>query len=161
MACRGVCSSRFLFFVIFFAVFVFLFGGGLSSVIVAAAFGQEPGNPTPHSASSEKGGERRAGDRPYLRDDLSWNWNLRGRTVPRGESAAGLRFRAYRQKMAMRASRAAAAANSTPPPMSSSPHPHIAKNAMSGAPAALSGSTAWVPLGPAPLASDATGDGSQ
>ena len=61
----------------------------------------------------------------------------------------------------MRASRAAAAANSTPPPMSSSPHPHIAKNAMSGAPAALSGSTAWVPLGPAPLASDATGDGSQ
>src|SRR5208282_1653188 len=99
--------------------------------------------------------------RPYLGDHLHWNWNLRGRTVPRGESAAGLRFRAYRQKMAMRASRAAAAANSPPPPMSSSPLPHIAKNAMSGAPAALSGSTAWVPLGPAPLASDATGDGSQ
>jgi len=27
------------------------------------------------------------------------NWNQRGATLPRGESAAGLRFRAYRQKM--------------------------------------------------------------
>ena len=161
MACRGVCSSRFLFFVIFFAVFVFLFGGGLSSVIVAAAFGQEPGNPTPHSASSEKGGERRAGDRPYLRDDLSWNWNQRGRSVPRGESAAGLRLRAYQQKMAMRARRAAANAASSPSTAPFSPHPLIAKNAMSGARATSPGPAVWAPLGPAPLASDATGDGMQ
>src|SRR5260370_29919368 len=35
------------------------------------------------------------------------------------------------------------------------------KNAMSGAPAASSGSTVWAPLGPAPLASDATGHGAQ
>ncbi|HMD15316.1 MAG TPA: hypothetical protein VKH18_01515, partial [Terriglobales bacterium] len=32
---------------------------------------------------------------------------------------------------------------------------------MSGAPDTISGSTTWVPLGPAPLASDATGDGAQ
>ena len=32
---------------------------------------------------------------------------------------------------------------------------------MSGAPASASGSTVWAPLGPAPLASDATGDGAQ
>ena len=66
------------------------------------------------------------------------------------------RFRAYRQKMALRAQRAAASA-------SSSPHPLIAKNAMSAAPAASSnsGSTVRAPLGPAPLASDATGDGMQ
>src|SRR5208282_246604 len=151
---------RFIFFIIFFAASVFLFGGFLGS-----AFGQKSGEKTtfspPSAKSGQKSGEERGRARPYLGDHLHWNWNLRGRTVPRGESAAGLRFRAYRQKMAMRASRAAAAANSTPPPMSSSPHPHIAKNAMSGAPAALSGSTAWVPLGPAPLASDATGDGGQ
>ena len=60
-----------------------------------------------------------------------------------GESAAGLRFRAYRQKMAMRAQRAAA----TP------------RQSLDVAPA--SGSTVWTPLGPAPLASDATGDGGQ
>jgi hypothetical protein len=165
MGSRGLRSFRFIFFVIFFVAFGFLlnrvFGGGF----LGSAFGQKSGEKTtsspPSAKSGQKSGEERGGARPYLRDHLHWNWNLRGRTVPRGESAAGLRFRAYRQKMAMRASRAAAAANSTPPPMSSSPHPHIAKNAMSGAPAALSGSTAWVPLGPAPLASDATGDGSQ
>ena len=175
MASRGLRSFRFIFFV----AFVFLFGGGF----LGSAFGQKSGEKTTSSPPSAKSGEtssetssaERGGNRPYLRDRLHWNWNQRGRTVPRGESAAGLRFRAYRQKMAMRASRAAA--HSTPPRMSSSPHPLIAKNAMSGAPAALppalpaarpaafsaalSASTAWVPLGPAPLASDATGDGGQ
>jgi hypothetical protein len=62
--------------------------------------------------------------------------------------------------MAMRALRAAAA-NSTTLPSSFSPHPLSAKDAMSGAQAAPSGSTTWVPLGPAPLASDASGDGAQ
>ena len=74
----------------------------------------------------------------YRRDPPPSNWNQRGRTVPPGQSAAQLRFRAYRQKMALRA--------------------QIAK---SGAPGSQSGSTVWVPLGPAPLASDATGDGGQ
>ena len=44
----------------------------------------------------------------------------RGRSVPRGESAAGLRFRAYRQKMAMRAgarlTHPSCASSSTYPP---------------------------------------------
>src|SRR5258708_6037424 len=60
--------------------------------------------------------------------------------------------RPYLQKMAMRARRATyppkqslGGAPATPPPASSS-------NA---------GSTVWAPLGPAPLASDATGDGAQ
>ena len=70
-----------------------------------------------------------------------------------GESSARLRFRAYQQKMAMRAARAAA----THPSASFSTHPP--KQSLGGAPALSS--TAWVPLGPAPLASDATGDGGQ
>jgi hypothetical protein len=161
MACRGFRLSRLVFFVIFFAVFVLLFGGSLGG-----AFGQESGRKTNYPASQARA-EERDGDRPYLRDRLDWNWNQRGRTVA-GESAARLRFRAYRQKMAMRAERAAAAL------VPASPHPLIAKSAMSGAPAthppklslggapaSPSGSTVWAPLGPAPLASDATGDGGQ
>jgi hypothetical protein len=99
-----------------------------------------------------------SGDRPYLRDDLGWSWTQRGPSVRLGESAAGLRFQAYKQKMAMRAQRASAAANATPTP----------KRNLGGAPAipplasnSNSGSTVWAPLGPAPLASDATGDGAQ
>ena len=166
MASRGLRSPRFVFFVIFFAALVFLFGGVSGGGFLGSAFGQKSGEKTTSSPPSAKSGQKsgKEPNRPYLRDHLHWNWNLRGRTVPRGESAAGLRFRAYRQKMAMRASRAAAAAHSTPPP-TSSPRPLIAKNAMSGAPPALSAapsaSTAWVPLGPSPLASDATGDGGQ
>jgi len=163
MACREVHFSRSIFSAISVAAFVFLFAGSFSGVFLAVALGQEPGSKTPHSSSSEKSNEERDGNRPYLRDRLDWNWNERGRTVPGGESAAGLRFRAYQQKMAMRARRAAGNAKSTLFPVPSSPHPLIAKNAMSGAPAASSnsGSTVWAPLGPAPLASDATGDGMQ
>jgi hypothetical protein len=155
MGSRGVRSSLFIFFVIFFAAFVFLFGGVFSGGFLGSAFGQESGGKTTYASSQESsqesGRERvedRSGDRSYLRDDLGWNWNQRGRSVRPGESAAGLRFRAYRQKMAMRAQRAATAANATPatpPPDSGSP----------------SSSTVWAPLGPAPLASDATGDGAQ
>ncbi len=127
-----------------------------------SAFGQEvrrKAHLPPPSTSSRKDGD--AGIAPYLRDHLNWNWNQRGRTVPRGESAAGLRFRAYRQKMAMRASRAAARCQIQHLHLCHRPHTHPSKERMSGAPAALSVSTAWVPLGPAPLASDATGDGVQ
>src|ERR1019366_9106210 len=158
MACCGLRSLRSIFFVIFFA-FVFLFGGDFSGGFLGSASGQESGRKTTYSAPVEHDG-----DRPYLRDRLNWNWNQRGRSVPRGESAAGLRFRAYQQKMAMRAQRAAANAASTPSPAPFSPHPLIAKNAMSGAPAVTSASAStpvWAPIGPAPLASDATGDGAQ
>src|SRR5712692_8070327 len=153
MACRSLRSSFSIFIVIIFA---FAFLGGVFSVdFLDRAFAQESDKKTYPS-------EGRGGDRPYLRDRLEWNWNQRGRSVPPGKSAAGLRFRAYRQKMAMRAWRAVA----TSPPAPSSTHPP--KRSLGGAPAipppaSLSdaGSTVWAPLGPAPLASDATGDGAQ
>ena len=164
MANRGVRSSLFVFLVIFFVAFVFLFGGVFSGGFLGSAFAQEPGRKTTYSssqegiqASSQATSEDRDGDRPYLRDRLKWNWNQRGRSVPPGESAAGLRLRTYRRKMAMRARRAAAT-----PAASSSTHPP--KRTLGGVPALTpaSASTAvWTPLGPAPLASDATGDGGQ
>src|SRR6202163_2182511 len=149
MACRGVRFSLFIFFVIFGGASVFLF-----SWFSGRAFGQESDSKPAHSSSRE-----RDGDRPYLRDRLDWNWNERGRILPRGESAAGLRFRAYRQKMAMRAQRAAGNAKSTSPGALSSTYPP--KQSLGGAPTFPSGSTVWAPLGPAPLASDASGDGAQ
>jgi hypothetical protein len=133
MTKRRLGCSRFIVFILSFAILVFLLDGFSGS-----ALGQESDRKTTHSAP-----EAGTGDRPYLRDQLGWNWNQRGRSVPRGESAAGLRFRAYKQKMAMRAERAAANASSTLP--------------ITAVPA----SAVWAPLGPAPLASDATGDGAQ
>jgi hypothetical protein len=149
MACRGLRASLFIFFVIFGGASVFLF-----SSFSGRAFGQESDSKTTHSSPRERDGER-----PYLRDRLDWNWNERGRTVPRGESAAGRRFRAYQQKMAMRAQRAAANAKSTSPLALSATYPP--KRSLGGAPAFPLGSTVWAPVGPAPLASDATGDGAQ
>ena len=93
--------------------------------------------------------EPASSQKPYARDHLGWNWNQRGRTVP-GQSAAALRFRAYRQKMAMRAARADSSRSTQPP-----------KQSLGGAPYSPQTNAAWVPLGPAPLASDATGDGGQ
>jgi hypothetical protein len=75
-------------------------------------------------------------DHPAARDA----WFMRGRTTPNGESAALLRFRAYQQKLQMR--RQAFAARAIPAV------PHFVKDG-------------WAPLGPAPLASDATGTGAQ
>jgi hypothetical protein len=69
-------------------------------------------------------------------------WFMRGRTVP-GQSAAGLRYKAHQQKVQMRAKRAA-----------------IMKAQSAAAPLASS-SAGWTPLGPAPLASDASGVGTQ
>src|ERR1019366_6771579 len=140
MTSHGSRSSLLLLFCVIF--FIFFSGRTL---------GQESDRKTVGSPSRSRA--ERDGDRPYRRDDLSWNWNQRGRSVPPGESAAGLRFRAYRQKMAFRAQRAAAAASTStinPPKLS-----------LGGAPASPLGSTVWVSLGPAPLASDATGDGAQ
>src|SRR3984957_8442873 len=69
-------------------------------------------------------------------------WFYRGRIVP-GKNSAELRRRAHRTKMEMRMHRAQS----------------TAKPAAAGAPASLSGS--WAPLGPVPLASDASGTGVQ
>jgi hypothetical protein len=70
-------------------------------------------------------------------------WFLRGRLVP-GQSSAALRYRAHLQKMQMRAARLAALRNSE-----DTARPQV--------PAA----TTWSLLGPAPLASDASGEGIQ
>jgi hypothetical protein len=79
-------------------------------------------------------------DRPAEREQ----WFMRGRTIP-GQATAALRYRAHLQKMQMRAARMSAFRNQ-------------------GLAAFSQGFTApagWTPLGPAPLASDATGFGSQ
>jgi hypothetical protein len=68
-------------------------------------------------------------------------WFLHGRTIP-GKSAAELRHRAYQAKMQARTARLARA---------SAVHPDSPPPASSG----------WTPLGPVPLASDATGTGFQ
>jgi hypothetical protein len=68
-------------------------------------------------------------------------WFLRGRVVP-GKSSAELRHRAYQAKMQARAARLA--------------RPQAVQADSQPAP-----SGAWTPLGPVPLASDATGDGFQ
>jgi hypothetical protein len=81
--------------------------------------------------------EERDQDQPAQRA----KWNMRGREVSKGESAAGLRLRAHQQKMAMRAQRIAAAQSQAA--------------VLGGVP------QGWKPLGPAPLASDATGSGGQ
>jgi hypothetical protein len=70
-------------------------------------------------------------------------WFFRGRLV-HGKVSAELRRRAYLAKLQLRAQHAAA----------------LAKAVRSSAPVSLSFG-AWVPLGPVPLASDATGNGTQ
>src|SRR6266850_1992582 len=101
-------------------------------VLVASAFGQGSGPKTRQPFPIEK--DR---DEPEKRA----HWNMRGREVLKGESAAALRLRAHRQKMAMRAQRAAAARG--------------AGTAFGSAP------QNWISLGPSPLESDATGNGFQ
>jgi hypothetical protein len=75
-------------------------------------------------------------DNPKARDE----WFMRGRTAPEGESPAMLRFQAYQQKLQLRRLRFSARAVTAVP--------HVV-------------SSGWASLGPAPLASDATGNGSQ
>src|SRR5580704_3552738 len=72
-----------------------------------------------------------------VRRALQEQWYLRGRSSP-GRSGAAERYRAYLQKMQMRAAR-----------------PGHARKLKSQLPSAL----VWAPLGPAPLASDASGVG--
>jgi len=69
-------------------------------------------------------------------------WFLRGRVTP-GKSSAELRHRAYQAKMQARAVQLARARATQPGPQTPP------------------SSTGWTPLGPVPLASDATGDGFQ
>jgi hypothetical protein len=75
--------------------------------------------------------------------DLRQRWFRRGRGAPAGESAAELRYRAHRQKLFMRAQRSQSS------------------RAKGNATLASASAMTWSPLGPAPLASDATGQGFQ
>ena len=77
-------------------------------------------------------------DRDYGKERSEWF--ARGRILP-GLSSAELRHRAYQAKMKMRAPSAA---------------PRLA-----GSNPALLGAGSWIPLGPVPLASDASGSGMQ
>jgi len=161
MACLGLRSSRFISFFVVPAAFVFLSVG-----FVISGFGQEAGGKNTSSSTSETGGQTKGEERyrngSYRRDDLRWNWNQRGRTVPPGGSAAGLRFRAYRQKMAMRTGRAASSRSTPPPKRGLDGAPSSSQTGSeSGAPGSSTSSTVWTAVGPAPLASDATGDGGQ
>ena len=79
-------------------------------------------------------------DQPQARD----RWFMRGRLIP-GELAAALRYRAHQQKMQARVARVAAAQSAR-------------LDTFSQASGTASG---WIPLGPAPLASDASGVGQQ
>ena len=147
MACRGLGSSLFIFFVIFGGASVFLF-----SWFSGRAFGQESDSKTTHSSVRE-----RDGDRPYLRDRLDWNWNQRDRTLPRGESAAGVSGLQPEDGNAGRARGCECEF-------------YIPRCVVLYIPSQVelgwgtrfsSGSIVWAPVGPTPLASDATGDGAQ
>ena len=87
-------------------------------------------NLRPHSESDLAGRERRA---------LQEQWFLRGRSSP-GQSGAAQRYRAYLRKMQMRAAR-------------------LAGTQQSANDSSTSSAVVWSPLGPAPLASDASGVG--
>lgn len=101
------------------------------SVVVAA---QSAGERIPQTTSGD-----RSSDHRKARD----SWFYRGRVVS-GQPAAELRRRAYQTKLRMRAERAAALAGAR------------ANGALSS-----SLSLPWTALGPVPLASDATGNGTQ
>ena len=103
-------------------------------VVLALFFGLFIGAPNLFGQGSKRMSlydavEEKDRDQPEKRAE----WMMRGRTAPKGQSAAALRLRAYQQKMAMRAQRAAA---------------------MNAAGAKPQTATPWVPLGPAPLTSD-------
>ena len=93
---------------------------------------------------AEAQGARKVAEAPISTGDADHEeqgsaWFLRGRVFP-GKSAAELRHRAYEAKMQARRARA------------HGPRPDSLPPASSGG---------WMPIGPVPLASDATGDGFQ
>src|ERR1700722_9986579 len=126
---------RFISVAYFVALSVFPFSAIFND---SSAFAQKLDETITHSPQNRDGNSPRP---PSPRNHVSSNWNHRGRSLPPRESAARLRMWAYRQKIAMRAQRAGTFQQ--------------AGNAMP------STSTVWSPVGPAPLASDATGDGGQ
>jgi hypothetical protein len=84
-------------------------------------------------------------------------WFLHGRVIP-GKNSAELRRRAYQAKLQKRDARAATA-RTLPRRAAGSVMPGIAIS--TPPPRAAVASDAWQPLGPVPLASDASGNGTQ
>jgi hypothetical protein len=82
--------------------------------------------------------------------ELREQWFRRGRSAPVGESAAELRYRAHRQKLYLRGLRRQQASAAG-----------LSQAASGFSPAAPAVPMSWSPLGPAPLASDASGQGLQ
>jgi len=109
----------------FFATFILLALVALS-VLSPVAFAQGAKPKTPPKSADE-----RDDDRPAKRAE----WMMRGREVPKGQSAAAFRLRAHQQKMELRAARAVAARAGSSPKSNSL-------------------SSGWVFVGPAPLQSD-------
>src|ERR1035438_2447854 len=85
-------------------------------------------------------GPVRTTDPDYIKRRVEWFY--RGRVL-RGQSPAELRRRAYQAKLRLRAERAAVFAAA---------HPNAQGSLSSGS---------WTPLGPEPIASDASGNGTQ
>ena len=92
--------------------------------LLSSLFGFLANVPAAFAESKRKSAYDAVADKDKERVDLRDRWMMRGRSTTRGQSAAALRLRAYRQKVAMRG--AVQPETSTP----------------------------WVALGPAPLISD-------
>ncbi|MGB6477074.1 MAG: hypothetical protein WBF04_23725 [Candidatus Sulfotelmatobacter sp.] len=136
-------SRRTLLHCVFFRVSIFALGCFVYCVAISMAHAQHA---TPNRESS------------IPRTDVSHErernaWFLRGRVIP-GKNSAELRRRAYQAKMQKRGARIATARSL--PGKTAGP----GSLSLSPAPAAVA-SDAWQPLGPVPLASDASGNGTQ
>src|ERR1035437_9890739 len=103
-------GSRSSLFLLLFCVIFFIFFSGRT-------LGQESDRKRVGSPSRARA--ERDGDRPYRRDDLSWNWNQRGGGVAGGKGGGGAGFGAPRKKSAFRAK---------PPRGGGPPHPPHQKN---------------------------------
>ncbi len=107
------------------------------SMLVPDFLAAQQNHATPPPTAGVK--ERRG--RELSRELSRARWFLRGRTLP-GRSSAALRYQAYLGKMRLRAVRVG-----------------LRQSAL--VPFAASGGAVWTPLGPAPLTSDASGNGQQ
>ena len=119
----------------------------LQVLLLPFAHAQNSANESRSGAETSKGTSNNNRDPDADTDHVRQRdaWFEHGRTIP-NKSSAELRHRAYQAKMQAREARAARA-----------------RQVMNATPTAnpAASSSGWTPLGPAPLASDATGDGFQ
>lgn len=151
----------------FIAVFGSLLIGWLGTAVLQAQASQAQSNQEPSNQAQvgQPRSDQERDARHVARESSASNdddgdhverrnqWFYRGRIVA-GKQSAELRRRAYLAKLRMRAQHAAALAAAA-----ASTKAFSYKAQQSGTP--QPGSVAWTPLGPVPLASDATGNGTQ